>query len=659
MLISLQGWASEGLRCPDVQIDLEGRNGAPAKVALIQMPNGTGKTTTLEMLRATLTGRATEWSPDQIISYRRAGDSNEYGSFRVTLLVDGRPLTVELILNFEEGAVRYRTTSPGSGGVVQRWAPPPALRKFLTREFLDLFIFDGEFADELLAQNAGRADEAIDALCQLYLLDHISDTAESQWQRRTSQGGAKTQAGLSRYQQQRADLLRRKAEVERARKKAQQKVDEDGVLVEELAKKIEERLSSVESTKEQHAEAKLALQNADAAVARASAEVMRLIRMPLALHPSFSDELVNLKEHLDHLKLPENTSAQFFADLLEEPDCICGRPMTDAVKNEIRTRAQGYLDAEDAGTINALKQDITMFVAAPGETTLYEQLKAAELDLAESRRQQRAASQVMQALAKRLIAAGDDQLEGWQATLDAKRTDLEQCRSALEAIDGPGDDEDDVTKIMSLKLLEKRISEVGQRIAEITQTVALKHQTELLNTILKRTAFLARQKIRDELVDQSNARLESVLVNDPLRIARIDKALHLHQGGASVGQKLSIGYVFLMSALSRGNNDFLLIVDSPANPIDEGVRRNIGKLIPELCTQFVGFTINTERPGFVPALERATDDCLFLTMFRKTEGTRRLARNLPAEGVTETSNAYLVRDRDYFMTFDVTEEEDA
>jgi DNA sulfur modification protein DndD len=81
-------------------------------------------------------------------------------------------------------------------------------------------------------------------------------------------------------------------------------------------------------------------------------------------------------------------------------------------------------------------------------------------------------------------------------------------------------------------------------------------------------------------------------------------------------------------------------------------------LIPDLCTQFVGFTINTERAGFVPALEKASDDCLFLTMFRKTPGTQRLMRNLPSSGVTETDNAILVRDRGYFMSFDVTTEDE-
>ncbi|WP_156113449.1 ATP-binding protein [Paracoccus sanguinis] len=64
------------------------------------MPNGTGKTTTLELLRAALTGAAVNWTPARIRELRRPGATNETGKFRVTLLVNGKPLTFELILDF-------------------------------------------------------------------------------------------------------------------------------------------------------------------------------------------------------------------------------------------------------------------------------------------------------------------------------------------------------------------------------------------------------------------------------------------------------------------------------------------------------------------------------------------------------------------------------
>ncbi|WP_287364828.1 hypothetical protein [Mesorhizobium sp.] len=658
MRISLSGWASSGLRCPDVEVNLAGQSGTPAKVSLVQMPNGTGKTTTLELIRATLTGAAAAWKPSQIRDLRRPGDDRDVGQFRVALLMDRRPLTIELILDFDNGTASYRTTTPGSGGVVGRWQPPTSMLKFLTPDFLHLFIFDGEFADKLLKQDAGRADEAISALCQLDLLEVVGRTAESEWKRRTSQGGPKTAAGLAKLNSRRDTLLKRKADLETARERAQRKIDEGSTIAAELSKKIAERLSSVETTQVQHNEAQLALQGANGAVSKTSGEVMALLRMPLAVHRTFSEDLIELKENLDHLKLPENTSAQFFADLVQEPDCICGRPMSEVARDEILKRAKGYLDIEESGTINALKHDISVFVAAPGEEPAHKQLERVLVDLTSARRQQRDAAQTLRALTKKLIDAGDEQLKGWQEALANLEDELVRCKQVLQDIDA-ATEQDNGGPITSLKLVERKAKEVSQTIAELTQTVELKGKNDVLEAILKHASVLARDKIRAELVRDSNKRLEVVLANDPLRIDRIDRSLHLaNQSGASVGQKLSVGYTFLMSALNRGNNDFPLVVDSPAHSIDEGVRRNIGKLIPELCTQFVGFTINTERAGFVQALEKACDDCLFLTIFRRTEGTKRLERALPSAGVTKTDNAFIVNDRNYFMSFDVTDEED-
>lgn len=46
--IALLGWEAHNLRCPDHKIELSpSRESKPFRVTLIQMPNGTGKTTTL------------------------------------------------------------------------------------------------------------------------------------------------------------------------------------------------------------------------------------------------------------------------------------------------------------------------------------------------------------------------------------------------------------------------------------------------------------------------------------------------------------------------------------------------------------------------------------------------------------------------------------
>ena len=51
-VMRILGWKAQGLRCPDHEISCVDSSGNPYPVSLIQMPNGTGKTTTLDLLRA-------------------------------------------------------------------------------------------------------------------------------------------------------------------------------------------------------------------------------------------------------------------------------------------------------------------------------------------------------------------------------------------------------------------------------------------------------------------------------------------------------------------------------------------------------------------------------------------------------------------------------
>ena len=658
MRIDLAGWSSRGLRSPDVDVDLTDGNDNPAKVALVQMPNGTGKTTTLELIKATLSNTASNWKPHEVRRYRRRRDERPEGQFKVRLMIDGRPLTLELTLDFENGSTRYRTTNIGSGGISAGWNPPPAVHRFLSQEFLRLFVFDGEFAEDLFNPEKAEADRAIDALCQLYLLKEASDFAEGEWETKSKLAGPKTDTGLKRYEVEQEKLTKREEELERLGKAAESEVQRLDKQTKDLQTKIDERLASMESTREEHAEAVQKLNNAKSDVFAAAASAMGVIRMPLAIGPEFSERLVALKENLDRLRLPENTSTQFFEELTQEDTCICGRDMTVGARAEIRARSKRYLDAEESGTINALKSDIDKFTAKGGEEPDHQRLTGHLSKLGIARRAEREANQLVRTIKQKLIEEGDEQLQTWQASLEEGTEQYRTYADILKRIHADGDPNEE--PIWSLKQIRKKKTEVSEKIATITNTVTLRKKTDLLSSILERAADLASIQIKKELVAKANEQIRNILINDPLEIEQIEKSLRLaDQDGASVGQTLSVGYTFLMSVLNRGNNNFPLVVDSPANPIDDDVRKNVGTLIPELCTQFVGFTINTERPGFVPALEKSADTIKYLTMFRKTEGTKRLMNDLPGKGVTETETAVLIEGREYFMSFGLNLEEEA
>src|SRR5437868_2618281 len=104
MKLTVLGWSASGLRCPDHDVQI----GDPAskkipKATVLQMPNGTGKTTTLTMLRAALSGEATLWDESQVKELRAPLEDNPSGKFIVRLGVDDKPVTFELLLNFSTG----------------------------------------------------------------------------------------------------------------------------------------------------------------------------------------------------------------------------------------------------------------------------------------------------------------------------------------------------------------------------------------------------------------------------------------------------------------------------------------------------------------------------------------------------------------------------
>ncbi len=225
MKIELQGWSSEGLRCADANIDLT-IHGKIAPVSLVQMPNGTGKTTTLKLLMAALAGEADKWSPEEVRNLQRPQDKSAKGVFRVNLLVDDRPLTFELVLDFAEGQALYRTTSPGSGGVTQGYRPPPSVNPFLRPQFIDLFVLDGEMARRLLDPTQSEAVKAIDALCQLYLLNDISSFAEDSWRKETKKSNEKSASGLSNWQNAKTAISKRISELTSVQSRAKKELDE-------------------------------------------------------------------------------------------------------------------------------------------------------------------------------------------------------------------------------------------------------------------------------------------------------------------------------------------------------------------------------------------------------------------------------------------------
>ena len=105
MELQLIRWRYKGIRggLSDLEIEL---GDPPPRWSLIQMPNGTGKTTTMALLRAALSGRPP--SADEVRAFR-ANDDVRSGEFELTLKIDSQLVRVLLKLDFEKGEMTYKT----------------------------------------------------------------------------------------------------------------------------------------------------------------------------------------------------------------------------------------------------------------------------------------------------------------------------------------------------------------------------------------------------------------------------------------------------------------------------------------------------------------------------------------------------------------------
>ena len=353
--LRIMGWKTEGLRCPDHEIDLIENRDRPFHVSLIQMPNGTGKTTTLELLRAALSGSLEGRGESADIGrFRKRDSESSRGTFEVKLQHDNKPLTVSLAFDFVLGQVDYKTT--WRNGQEPGFRPPRPLRRFMNEAFVNFYIFDGELADDLLDRDKTDAGKAIESLFQVHLLDQMSGEIKKYWENSTKAETAKGQSGLTRSQ----NLLRKWAERLICLKKIKQKLEDS-------LDKLDGRIARQEDRYQDEMAKRMGkMQEAQTQVATLRAgldgmtkSVLDAMREPQALSPAFADDMLAFKSDLDRVKLPESAAREWFEELSDEAECVCGRPIDETIRTIIRNRAERYLGSDDVILLNRIKSDIS------------------------------------------------------------------------------------------------------------------------------------------------------------------------------------------------------------------------------------------------------------------------------------------------------------
>lgn len=642
-------WKAEGLRCPDHEIKLLDSDAEPRGVTLIQMPNGTGKTTTLSLLRATLSGDAVDWTNKYLQSFRKQNKSATTGRFLVEGIFDGKRLTIVLELDFDEGKASYSTTV-GNGKKIG-FHPPRGLHRFLNRDFVRLFVFDGEEAARLLDHQYTNAHDAIDNLFQLKFFDGIEQRIREYWTDQTSQSTASAEKGLTQRRNRVEQLQTQLSICEAAYSEAKEARDRAQDQYKKKMRKFEQQLKKQKDYQEVLRIADTALSDAKIMVQQQAQKLLSQIRDPFALSSKTAVDLLALRANLDRVKLPESTAREFFDELAREEECVCGRPLTDDCKAHILSQASRYLGADDVALLNSMKSDIAAMIGGnpashavelqDASRHLLERIRAE--DLARTKRDTVRAKAIGEDPALKKIVG---EIADLQSRAEKAVADVEKYENTDESDDN----------IYGIPVLKKRLSEAERKLAEITHTIGLKEKRDVLVSIVQAAQKAARTSISVQTVKEANQRIESLMPMNRVRIRAIDKCLVLEgQEGGSMGETLSVAYAFLATFFNGADNRFPFVVDSPAGAIDLEIRTRIAELVPKLTAQFIAFTISSERQGFGDQFLAKRSGTQYFTLFRKGDAVLdRKARSI--KGNTETEDGLLVPGAKFFQDFQLATE---
>ena len=659
------GWKAHGLRCPDHEVNCSYSTGEPAPITLIQMPNGTGKTTTLSLLRAALSGSADKesWPKDKIRTFQKRGNPEINGTFELRLLLNQNRVTILLKFDFSSGRVHYKTTR--GDGQVEGFRPPVEFRRFMNEEFVKFYVFDGELADNILSNQHTDAQRAIESLFQLHLLPQMESKISMYWDDETRSRTAKDKTGYTR----RTNLLNTwrtrftNLGVERGKcKKELNGIESD---LENQEQEYNTKIGKETNRAEEIEKANKKLSEIQEKVRNFSQGVLDSTRNPHAVSSIFAQSMYELKRGLDRVKLPESAAREFFEELAEENNCVCGRPIDDEIKIAIKERANQYLGTDDVSLLNSMKSSIDELVGLPiatNESSLTQDINTLG-DLAE----QESISQNELDYLKREAERSDPAVQKAKEEITRLEKRRDELIKSLQKYDSPDEtiqfdkiNSFDPERVYSIETIGKVIEILEEQVDEIRDTLNLREKRDLLAKITREAYSSARDRIASEIKDNTNQRITDLMPDNAIRVEKIDQCVTLeNQSSGSAGENLTIGYAFLATLFNRtGEHKLPFVVDSPANPIDYGIRPKIGQLVPILTDQFIAFVISSEREKFLPALRKATDEeIIYITIFRKNI-TRYTKKATKIENHIETIDGIQTVDEKFFDEFQLDDEEE-
>lgn len=605
----------------DVKIDLVNpKTSKNYKMSLIMMPNGTGKTTTLDLLRILFNQQGEKISEETIKSFKPLNSNAEKGMFGVKLMVDNKIYGLYLEFDYILLKAKYKTSKAAliSGGMKYGWSIEEIKNEF-TPKFINLFVFDGELAKEMLEINKNEAENAIKYLYNIDKIDTINTTIDNLLYDKSNSKNRKStttsESGLTRYKNLYSEYKSSLYDLESQLYNINNDINIDSIELKKLENMYSDLVEEQKDLNLKKNEYENEINNEKKEKERNIKLLLNNMKTPEELSDIFENKLNTLSGNLKTLKLPKNVSKQFFHDLANNDVCICGRCISNKEKHHIIEVADSYLGEENIGFLNAMKENISGISSSKEFVKIIDNIMSNTENII-----------TIQNKIDRIINSINDNGGTEVRKLNDKIYELKKridnLKNRKNIIESTSNDDLKLNYKNNINKCNIMIKEVEEKYNEALGVKNYLETCNLLKRYITDISSKTLSKLKDKIIIQTNERIRNVIDRDKIQIDKISGGISIKdKAGVSVGQALSVVYCFLGTMFERSLKKIPFIIDSPCNSLDLEVRSNIAKIIPKLFNQVIVFIISSEKAGFVENLEVNKDEIQYTTIYKKDINT--------------------------------------
>lgn len=300
------------------------------------------------------------------------------------------------------------------------------------------------------------------------------------------------------------------------------------------------------------------------------------MKSPYLISPKFNERMCELAGNMTKLKLPKNTSKDFFVELSKVDTCVCGRKIKERERECILINAENYLGSEQQSVLNVIKSSLN---SNSYDERLHEEYKRLKtLREEENRLQTRLNSND-----EKLIEAGGKKAVELTKQIEELGQKIAIAKSQLSDIESKDESREDLTENTNIHKACLAYEEYEKKIAAATRTSDALRRKDIVKKLLLDIKHNATVELKKEIVLKTNEKLKEVIKDDDIEIEDVDKYIKLtNRDGASEGQTLVIAYCFLGTLFEDAELEFPFVIDSPTGKMDFDKRQAVADIIPKV-----------------------------------------------------------------------------